>query len=63
MINTSLKISDNGSFFVKIFCLTLTLSEILRKLYLMLSMVRAVNHITIFIPTTAQFVIGIDIVT
>jgi hypothetical protein len=53
MGNTSLKISDNGSFFVEIFCLTLTLSEILRKLYLILSIIRAGNYVTIFIPTTA----------
>jgi len=61
MRNTSLKISDYGSFFVEIFCLTLTLSEILRKLYLTLSMACAVNYIIIFIPTTTEFIIGIDI--
>jgi hypothetical protein len=40
--------------------MNIKLSEILRKLFLILSMARAGNCITIFIPTTAQFFIGTD---
>ena len=40
--------------------MNIKLSEILRKLYLILSMVRAGNYITMFIPTTAQVFIETD---